>query len=54
MKWILKCKNIVDETADVLVCSANVSLNLSGGVGAELLGRYGVTMQKALHDVLSK
>src|SRR5690349_22935785 len=53
MKWILKCKNIIDEPADVLVCSANVSLNLSGGVGAELLGRYGMTMQKTLYEILS-
>jgi len=52
-KWILKCKNIVDESADVLVCSANVNLNPSGGVGAELLGRHGSKMQRALHAILA-
>jgi len=51
-KWLLKCGNILDEPADVLVCSANVSLNLSGGVGAELLGRYGPAMQTVLHNAL--
>jgi len=49
MHWFLKQGNIVDEPADVLVCSANVSLNFSGGVGAELLGRYGAAMQEHLH-----
>src|ERR1041385_366493 len=54
MKWIVKQGNIVDEPADVLICSANHSLNLSGGVGADLLGRYGSKMQESLHEVLSK
>jgi len=48
MKWILKQKNILDEPADALVCSANVNLMLTGGVGAELLARYGEAMQNAL------
>jgi O-acetyl-ADP-ribose deacetylase (regulator of RNase III) len=52
MRWQLKQTNLLDEPADVLVCSANVSLNLSGGVGAELLGRYGDKMQKSLHAVI--
>lgn len=52
MHWRLKQTNLLDEPADVLVCSANVSLNLSGGVGAELLGRYGNRMQKSLHALL--
>jgi len=52
MRWQLKQTNLLDEPADVLVCSANVSLNLSGGVGAELLGRYGDKMQKSLHAIL--
>ncbi len=49
MRWRLKQVNILDEPADALVCSANVNLNLSGGVGAELLQRYGRTMQDTLH-----
>jgi O-acetyl-ADP-ribose deacetylase (regulator of RNase III) len=52
VKWVLKAANIVDEKVDVLVCSANVSLNLSGGVGAELLGRFGLSMQQTLHQLL--
>jgi O-acetyl-ADP-ribose deacetylase (regulator of RNase III) len=46
--WLLKQKNILDEPAHVLVCSANVNLLLSGGVGADLLARYGNRMQEAL------
>jgi O-acetyl-ADP-ribose deacetylase (regulator of RNase III) len=52
-RWAFKCGNILDEPADVLICSANVSLNLSGGVGADLLGRYGTKMQTELHSILS-
>jgi O-acetyl-ADP-ribose deacetylase len=52
VRWVLKTGNIVDESVDVLICSANVSLNLSGGVGAELLGRFGPAMQQALHRFL--
>lgn len=52
MRWLLKQKNILDEPADVLVCSANVHLTLSGGVGAGLLARYGTAMQAALHNGL--
>jgi O-acetyl-ADP-ribose deacetylase (regulator of RNase III) len=51
--WSLKEGNIIDEPADVLICSANVSLNLSGGVGADLLGRYGTKMQKELHQIIA-
>ncbi|MBI5722515.1 MAG: macro domain-containing protein [Planctomycetes bacterium] len=42
------------EPADVLICSANVSLNLSGGVGGEILRRYGDAMQRELHGFLSR
>lgn len=51
--WSLKAFNILDEPADVLICSANVSLNLSGGVGADLLGRYGPRMQAELHQKIA-
>ncbi|MEN9358636.1 MAG: O-acetyl-ADP-ribose deacetylase [Verrucomicrobiota bacterium] len=44
--------NLLDIPADVLVCSANVSLNLTGGVGGELLLRYGGGMQEELHALL--
>ena len=51
-RWVLKQKNILDEPADALVCSANVNLMLSGGVGADLLARYGAAMQQALEAKL--
>lgn len=52
MRWLLKPKNILDESADVLICSANVQLNLSGGVGAVLLERFGPDQQQTLHNQL--
>ena len=52
ISWFLKQKNILDEPADALVCSANVNLLLTGGVGAELLARYGEAMQNALNSCL--
>ena len=54
MQWKLKCINIVDEPADVLICSANPHLTLSGGVGADLLARYGSKMQEALEKVVKQ
>ena len=52
MKWTIKAGNILDESGDILVVSANVGLNLSGGVSGDLLARYGPDMQRALHDYL--
>lgn len=54
MKWVLKQKNILDEPTDALICSANVNLTLSGGVGADLLARYGTPMQTYLSEILLK
>jgi len=48
----VKQGDILQEPADVLICSANVSLNLSGGVGGEILRRFGDAMQKELHEFL--
>jgi O-acetyl-ADP-ribose deacetylase len=53
MNWTVKQGNIIDEPADVLVCSAHHSLNLSGGVGADLLGGFGPKMQAALHKIIA-
>src|SRR5215468_8973021 len=47
MLWQLHCGDLLDVPADVLVCSANVYLALSGGVGGALLLRYGPAMQEA-------
>jgi len=54
MRWILKQNNILDEPADVLICSANVHLTLSGGVGSDILARYGSAMPTALQEVVQK
>ena len=54
MRWTIKQSNILDEPADALVCSANVNLALSGGVGADLLARYGTAMQEALFAQLQR
>jgi len=53
MRWIIKHGDILDEPADVLICSANVFLNLSGGVGGAILLRYGRSMQDELHRFLT-
>jgi O-acetyl-ADP-ribose deacetylase (regulator of RNase III) len=52
MKLLLQQSNILDIPADVLVCSANVMLNLTGGVGADIIARYGTVMQAELHAML--
>jgi O-acetyl-ADP-ribose deacetylase (regulator of RNase III) len=54
VRWTVKCGDILDEPADVLICSANVFLNLSGGVGGAILLRYGDAMQRELHDYLAR
>jgi len=54
MKWIVNTGNVLDEAVDVLICSSNVSLNLSGGVGADLLNRYGIELQHQLHQQIAK
>lgn len=53
MIWMIKQNDILQEPADVLICSANVFLNLSGGVGGEIMRRYGNQMQRELHDYLT-
>ena len=54
MRWSAKQGDILVEPADVLICSANVGLNLSGGVGGEILRRYGDAMQNELHGFLAQ
>jgi O-acetyl-ADP-ribose deacetylase (regulator of RNase III) len=48
MQWLANHGDILDVPAEVLICSANVYLTLSGGVGGEFLLRYGSAMQDAL------
>jgi O-acetyl-ADP-ribose deacetylase (regulator of RNase III) len=52
MRWQLHHGDILDVPADILVCSANVYLTLSGGVGGAFLLRYGRAMQDALNAYL--
>jgi O-acetyl-ADP-ribose deacetylase (regulator of RNase III) len=53
MHWSIHVGDILDVPVDVLVCSANVHLNLSGGVGGAFALRYGPAMQEALHGYLA-
>ena len=52
MRWILKTGNLLDMPSDVLICSANPHLTLSGGVGSDMLARFGPAMQAALSKIV--
>ncbi len=54
MRWILKHTNLLSEPATALIVSGNPHLNLSGGIGADLLNRYGQGLQTELHYHLKK
>jgi len=54
MKWSFRQANILDCPADILICSANVGLNLTGGVGGEIMCRHGDAMQEELHGYLKQ
>lgn len=49
----IKNIDILDEPADALIYSTNVLLNCSGGVGADLVKRYGQNVQADLHKFLT-
>lgn len=51
--WQIRHGDILDIPADVLICSANIYLTLSGGVGGAFLLRYGDEMQQGLRDFLA-
>ncbi len=53
-RWTLVAGNALDQPGDALVCPANVYLNLSGGVGADILLRCGDAMQRELHAGLAE
>lgn len=53
MHWQATHGDILDIRADILVCSANIYLTMSGGVGGAFLLRYGSSMQDALQQYLS-
>lgn len=52
-EWMASCGDLLDATADALICSANPQLNLSGGVGGAFGLRYGNGMQAYLHQWLA-
>jgi len=52
--WSATVGEILDASAEALICSANPQLNLSGGVGGALGLRYGGAMQQYLRDWLSQ
>ena len=52
--WTATVGDLLDVSAEALICSANPLLNLSGGVGGALLLRYGDAMQVFLHDWLQR
>ncbi len=54
MRWLVYAGDLLDVPADVLACSANVYLALSGGVGGAFLLRYGPAMQDALNAYLAE
>ncbi len=49
IKWQVIHGDLLDISADGLICSANPNLNLSGGVGGAFSMRYGGEMQEFLH-----
>lgn len=51
-RWDVSHSDLLDADADGLICSANPSLNLSGGVGGALGLRYGDSMQTHLYGYL--
>ena len=53
-RWCVHHGDLLDVPADVLVCSGNVYLTLSGGVGGAFLLRYGAAMQDSLSGYLSE
>ena len=46
--WHIYSGDILDISADALICSANTQLNMSGGVGGAIMLRYGEQMQQEL------
>ncbi len=52
MRVIVKAGDILDEEVDVLISTANVHLNMSGGVNGAILQRGGDDVQAALREYL--
>lgn len=54
MKLIVKVGDLLNESADVIVCTANPQLNMSGGVNGAILLRGGEAIQAELHEYLKQ
>jgi O-acetyl-ADP-ribose deacetylase (regulator of RNase III) len=52
VQWSIRVGDLLDVPADVLVCSGNVYLTLSGGVGGAFALRYGPAMHESLNEYL--
>lgn len=52
MKIIIKVGNVLAETADILISTANPWLNLSGGVNGAIREAVGPDLQTELHEFL--
>ena len=52
VQWQASHGDILDVSADILICSANIYLTMSGGVGGAFLQRYGSSMHDALQAYL--
>ncbi|HEX3599593.1 MAG TPA: macro domain-containing protein [Lacipirellulaceae bacterium] len=50
----VRVDDILEVEADVLVCSANVYLTMSGGVGGAFAQRFGTAMQENLFQFLAE
>lgn len=53
-KVVIKQGNIIDESVDVLVSTANPQLKMTGGVNGAILSRRGETVQRELKEYLAK
>jgi O-acetyl-ADP-ribose deacetylase (regulator of RNase III) len=51
-KISIKIGDLLDETADVIISTANPWLNMSGGVNGAILSRGGQSIQEELHTYL--
>lgn len=54
MRISVKHGDILDERVDVLICTANPQLNMSGGINGEILCRGGEDVQRELHAYLER
>ncbi len=54
VKVIVKCGDVLKERVDVLICTANPQLNMSGGINGEILRRGGEAVQRELHAFLER